>query len=188
MSNKFSLPKRKFRIKTDTVIASSAVFISLCALVISISENRLMRQQQKVAVYPHLDIDFNYNQEGFSLLVENKGQGLAFVDNMEVWADDKYFQNWIETADYFLPKGHQINYSICKFGVINNEILSPDEQVLLFHVPWNEETRVFVEEYIPKLNFNICYSSIMGESWHITKDSKRPIEGKCKSVGLKQFY
>ncbi len=117
-------PKRK--IQADTIIAVCAVLISLCALVISLMENRLMRHQQKVAVYPHLDLNFRYNSEGFSIYVSNKGPGLAFIENVQVWYEDKYFADWKDIADFFMPEGHQITYSIYKTGELNEEIISGD--------------------------------------------------------------
>lgn len=179
--------KISYRLKADTVIAVSAVIISLCALVISIIETRVMRQQQQVAVYPHLDLDFEYSNEGYSITLSNKGQGMAFVENVQIWYKDKYFTDWKDIADYFLPEGHQISYSIYFTNSVVDEILSPDEEVILFKIPWSESSRSLVEQHFPKLSMEICYCSIMDECWSLNSQAKRPQLGSCTNDSEIQF-
>lgn len=55
------------KINTNLLVASSAVFISFCALFISVQEIKIMRSQQKASMYPYLTLGWTYNSEGFGV-------------------------------------------------------------------------------------------------------------------------
>ncbi|MEL6970788.1 MAG: hypothetical protein AAFO02_11515, partial [Bacteroidota bacterium] len=48
-------------IDSNFIIAASAVVISLCALLVSLQEVRIMRQQQKATMFPFVTASRAYN-------------------------------------------------------------------------------------------------------------------------------
>ena len=69
------------KINTNLLVASSAVFISLCALFISVQEMKIMREQQKATMYPYLTLGWVYNSDGFGVELKNSGNGLAKINS-----------------------------------------------------------------------------------------------------------
>ncbi len=170
---------RLFRwLSNDSVIALSAILISMCALTVSIVEVRLMQQQQRALVYPHLDLSINYSGEGFSILTRNTGNGLAFIRDVRIWKGDRYFQDWLQLIDGLMPEGHTIDYDILRHNQIANQVIPPGESIMLIGLPWNAETRR-LEERLRDLAFRICYCSVMDECFSLDALDQRPAPADC---------
>jgi len=118
-------------IDTNRSVAVTAVFISLCALYVSIQEMRLMRQQQKVNVYPHLTLWRSYSGEGFSVNVKNSGTGLAIVNSMQLTNGERYYPDWPNLVANFLPDSLAFGYDKMSVNEINGEVITPGEEAWL---------------------------------------------------------
>ena len=88
------------KINSTLLIAISAVFISVCALFVSIQEVRIMRTQQKVSLYPYLTVGNFFNSQGFGIYINNSGTGLAKINSYQIFDGKKYFKNWQEVINY----------------------------------------------------------------------------------------
>lgn len=172
--------KRRFpKINVNLVIALAAMVISLCALVVSIYEVRIMRAEQKVAVYPYLSIGTFYNSKGFGLYVKNSGTGLARINSYQVYIEGKYFNNWLEVVDHYAPEGHGIDYNMMSSNTLHEEIITPNERVNIFQVSWTDETRK-VSEKVGDLVVKICYSSLLDDYWEVKNDrSRKELNSPC---------
>ena len=67
------------KFKSEKIVAFTAILISLCALVVSFYEVRIMRTQQKAMVWPYIIMGQQYSSEGFSILASNKGLALLIT-------------------------------------------------------------------------------------------------------------
>ncbi len=81
----------------NSVVAFSAVFMSACALYISVQEVRIMRIQQKASMFPYLTVSRIYNSEGFGIRIKNSGNGLARIDSYQVF-NDSIFQRLVRCS------------------------------------------------------------------------------------------
>lgn len=180
--------KRKFpKINTNLFIAVAAIIISMCALVVSIYEVRIMRAEQKVAVYPYLSIGTFYNGNGFGMFVKNSGTGLARINSYQVHVGDTYFQNWLEVVDHYAPEGHGIDYDIMSSNLLHEEIITPNERVNIFEVQWTDETRE-ISEKVDDLEIKICYSSLLDDYWEVKNDkSRRELNRACVPIAEREF-
>lgn len=158
---------------SNGVLAISALFISLSALVVSVVEMRTMQVQQKAMVYPHLDCGESYSSEGFTIYAKNTGTGLAVVKSVEVSLDDKPFNSWMDIINYVLPEGHRVGYNIVSSNTINGKVIPAGEFIKVFGVRWTDESRTLVDKMIT-LKYRICYCSLLGDCWEISTDESFP--------------
>ena len=168
------------------LVALSAVAISLCALIVSIQEVRIMRQQQKVSMYPYLSVKRSYTAEGFGIYLKNSGTGLAKVNSIEVYEGDQYFTNALDIVQKKVPDSLAFGYEIIRANNVFNEVVTPNESICLFAVPWNEVTRA-LEAEMRDFNIRICYSSLLDDYWVLENDDHFELEEPCKPASEKQF-
>lgn len=165
-------------LNSNTFIGVTALIVSVCALAISFQESQTLRIQQKAMVYPHVVINQSYNSEGFRVKVVNSGTGLAMINSLKISYAGQEFDNWIEVADRFLPEGHQVNYSIINASEVEKQIIPAERTVVIFGVPWNDETRMLVDS-LYKLEYKLCYCSILQDCWKVTKLVDIPQRSDC---------
>ena len=174
-------------IDSNFVIAISAVVISLCALLVSLQEISLMRQQQKASMYPFVTASRTYNNDGFRLVVRNSGTGLARINSVLITDGEKYYTNWIEVIEAYLPDSLAFGYDKLKMNTINGLIITPNESVDLFSVLWSPATRM-LEERTRDLSLIICYSSLLDDHWILEEGEQRAISKPCERIEEQQFY
>lgn len=173
-------------IDTNRSVAVAAVFISLCALYVSVQEMRLMRQQQQVSVYPHLTLGRSYNGNGFSVNVKNSGTGLARINSVQLTNGEQYFRNWPEVVADYLPDSLAFGYDKISSNGINGEVLTPGEEVSLFSLKWDPVTRRF-EEQSRNLKLRICYSSLLDDYWLLENEERTALNRPCQRVEEYEF-
>lgn len=161
----------KFR--SEIFIGLTAVFVSICALFVSIRQSQLMKTQQEAMLYPHLILGKGYSGEGFTISLKNSGTGLAMIKSVEVNCRDKQFSNWPSIFDYYLPEGHNVGWNVVGATSIQDAVLIPGEEVILFRTSWNPATRTLVDS-LGTLNFKIQYASLLKEHWEISTAQGTP--------------
>ena len=174
------------KIKSEAFVAFAAIVISLCALIVSFYEVRIMRTQQKASLYPHLQISQQYSPEGFAIEAKNKGIGPAKVESLEVKVNGKKMPSLTAVFDYVLGEGHQINYRNYTVNTINNLVLEPAYDKPLVKLNWNDDSRRFIES-LKDLEINVVYSSLLGDCWlvgfdRIPESCNCPKEGESTST------
>ena len=100
------------KINTNLLVASSAVFISFCALFISVQEIKIMRSQQKASMYKVFN-DSIYFKEW-----------LQVIKTYMPEANEIGYGNIITSGD------------------IRNLMISPNETKKLIFINWTDETRM----------------------------------------------
>ena len=84
-------PRR--RINIELLLGISATFLSLAALIVSIFQTQIAREQQQASVWPYLQTQKSHVDDEFSLNLENDGVGPAIIKNVEVYYQGKLFDN-----------------------------------------------------------------------------------------------
>ncbi|MEM1356571.1 MAG: hypothetical protein AAGF89_00125 [Bacteroidota bacterium] len=175
------------KIDANRSTALAAVFISLCALYVSVQEMRLMREQQRVSVYPHLSLSRNYNNEGFSVTLKNSGTGLARINSVQLTNGERYFKNWLEVGAHYMSPEQVFGYDRLFTVEANGQIIIPGESVRLLFLKWDPAIRKF-EEDTRKLTMRICYSSLLDDHWILENKLLQESEKACKRVPEREFY
>jgi len=172
---------------TNLIVAGSALFISACALLISVQEMRIMRTQQKASMYPYLTMGMSYNSEGFGFVVKNSGNGLAKINSYKVANDTIHFRDWFDVLQTVMPEAQNIDYSIINTeGNIRKQMITPGEEVNLIFLKWTPETRI-LEKRIQDLKIEICYASLLEEHWKIEDGVPTDLEKPCDIEMEKEF-
>lgn len=169
------------------IVAGSALFISACALLISVQEVRIMRTQQKASMYPYITVDQIYNGKGFGFRLRNSGNGLAKINSYQVYNDSLYFKEWMDVAQTLAPHITGINYDIIgTVGDIKNQMITPGESINLIFLQWTPETRE-MEKYMNGLKISVCYSSLLEEHWQVQDGIPNEIDTPCVLDTGKEF-
>tara|TARA_R110002073_G_scaffold326975_1_gene507309 strand:+ start:18681 stop:19241 length:561 start_codon:yes stop_codon:yes gene_type:complete len=164
------------KINTNSLVAGSAVFISACALFLSLQEIRIMRDQQKATMYPYLTIDMRYNENGFGIILKNSGNGLAKITSYKVFNDSIHFREWLDVLQTYMPEAKNINYgSINTEGNIRNQMIPPGESKSLIFIKWTDETRE-LEKRMQDIKVSVSYSSLLNEHWIVEDGIPKQIE------------
>lgn len=175
------------KIDANRSTALAAVFISLCALYVSVQEMRLMREQQRVSVYPHLSFSRSYSGDGFSIYLKNSGTGLARINSVQLTNGEQYFENWLEVSAHYMPEGKAFGYDRIFTSTINGEVLTPGESARLLFLKWDADIRKF-EQDIRELKMRICYSSLLDEHWILENDDRQESKQACTPIPEREFY
>ena len=141
----------------------AALVISVIALFVTLYEASLMKTQSKAMVWPYFTISENYGPNGFSFIAKNDGTGPAIVQSVEVKYRDDYVRDFNQLLNQIKPN-RTIGYDVIRMSHINNEVFKAGEEVVVFNMPWNDETRQMHKE-MQFVTIKVQYASILGDKW-----------------------
>ncbi len=177
------MEEKKFILDRSDIMALSALLISAVALIVSIYEANIMKEQQeimisqqKASVWPYVDgnITYNYGEQfkiTYSLV--NKGVGPAIIKDGVFTIKDTAFQDYegsiLSALQPFVPKSvlEQMNTSI---SLVSDKVLSPEEefQILFLQGPRFENDYEVLKEI--DFEYKACFCSIYDECWQLEED------------------
>ena len=159
--------KKSHFLNPDMLIAYSAILVGLCALVVSIYEANIFRQQQKASVWPCLEFSFSTG-DGFSYILKNKGVGPAIIKWVCVKVDGESVKSWGEYLhNIFDGDSVKLNF---RTSFISDRVISADEEIKL--LSFDDPVAIHrVISQMDRVSFEICYRSIFEDYWIIKSDS-----------------
>lgn len=153
------------------LVGVSAVIIGICALGVSLYETSLMREEQRAAVMPMLELSRSYNlqqatetSDGRSRLqlnAENVGIGPARVVDFRVTVDGVAQPTWGAALRAMTQRDAAISYGQ---STINGRTIPPERIVTMMDLNDTELTESILTEF-DRLDFEACYCSIFDECW-----------------------
>lgn len=159
--------KRK-RPHPEMVVGVCAVIIGVCALFVSLYETRLMRQQQRAAVLPILELGRSHYVTGedsdrwrLSLHATNVGIGPARVLDFRVTVDGRPQQTWGAAMQALLGVDGVVRYGQSS---INGRTLPADREIVMFDLADERYAPGIVSEF-ERLDYEACYCSVFDECW-----------------------
>ncbi len=156
-----------------------ALIISIIAMVTSIYEANIMKSQQKSMVWPYLSITQQYNSEGFGIRVTNKGTGPAIVTSVQFDYDGIPIENVDALMDSLNPE-RTFGYDIMRNSTIGNHVFTSGEEMMLFGLPYNDETRIVLKN-ISKVRMRVGYKSVLDEYWYYDSENDTHYKEKFKA-------
>lgn len=172
------------------LVGLSAVLIGVCALGVSLYETKLMREQQRAAVLPMLELARSHYIDGedgdaskwrLSLHAENVGIGPARVRDFTVTVDGEPHPTWHSAMQALI--GRDINVSYGQSS-INGRTIPAERQVTMFDLSSTELAAQIMENF-DRLEFEACFCSVFDECWTTSFSSfgnSTPIEA-CVVTG-----
>ena len=177
------------RFHPEMVVGISAVIIGVCALAVSLYETSLMREEQRAAVIPIMELGRSYNtsrsdpsKNRLALIAQNVGIGPARVLDFRVTVDGRAHPTWDAAMRELTGRDERVAYSM---SVINNRTIPPDKTVRMFELADMDLLNIILDE-MDRLEFEACYCSIFDECW-TTKNTafgaSEPVESCTPSDG-----
>ena len=162
--------RRKSRMQPEMMVGVSAIVIGVCALFVSMYEASLMREEQRAAVIPLLELSrsFNIDRNGdgdnrtrLSLQAENVGIGPARVLDFRVTVDGTPQLTWGAAMQALLGQELPVSYGQ---STISGRTIPPERSVTMFNLANTELAPRLIEEF-DRLEFEACFCSIFDECW-----------------------
>lgn len=173
-------PRKKFVLKSEIVVALSAIFVSVATLFVYIYQARIMQGQQHAAVWPHLEWRYSIrNDDGFVLTVINKGVGPAIVKSSKMSCDGQEVKDSRELLAKFI-KTDSVNFY---YSSVDNMVIAPNEKLEVFHLYVKDDKEYAnyqkaMEHFYSKLSYEICFCSIYNDCWLYKGKGQEMVE--CK--------
>lgn len=175
--------------RPGTLIALSAVIISVVSVVVSVFEARVMRDWQRASVWPYVELyrSFGPNSKGeivLSLNAKNVGVGPAKIQDFVVTVDGVHYSDWGAAFSALDRK-----WSVIKYGqsTINHTVLSAGSTVRIFEYNSRQTDIAEIQSLLngmARLDFAACYCSVFGDCWqnsYRNLDVRELGRDKCKS-------
>ncbi len=181
--------KRKFW-NADKIVGLSAMSIALFTLVVLMYQSRILErqyeltvQQQKASVLPYIQVYSQSGEGGYSIKIQNKGIGPAFLKGLYIKESDSTFFHY-NLKDFYDDNNSDTVYSHNSSSIVDGLVLSPGEEWELFSAGGGSSGLKpiikFFESYFyfdSSKMFIIEYESVFGDAWiansslkNITKD------------------
>ncbi|MEM1257036.1 MAG: hypothetical protein AAGH81_00815 [Bacteroidota bacterium] len=148
-----------------------ALVISIIAMVTSIYEAGIMKSQQKSMVWPYLSVTEHYDSQGFGIKIINKGTGPAIVTSVQVDYEGVPMEDEDVLFDSMNPN-RTFGYDILRNTSIANYVFTSGEEIMLFGLPYSDETRIIVDK-IPKVRLRVGYKSVLDEYWYYDSEDDK---------------
>ena len=162
----------KSRSIVDRIVSGSAMFVALSSLAIALYEVRMMREHDRISVWPYVTA-FNSDSGGiYTLNASNAGIGPALVESFEVIVDGKPRRNWGEVIDALGVDITGTPSSYSSFG--KGTILLPGARSPVLSIGPGAGGQLFHKASQPRMHTRICYCSLYGQCWLLdrTQDSR----------------
>ncbi len=173
-------------LNSNLVIAVTALIISGCALLLSLQEIRIMRVQQEATMYPHLMLGNSYNSTGYGWKLKNGGNGIARIRSFKISQNSVFFKDWQDVISSVSGGKFSLDYNIMSTGKVREVLLAAGEEINIFSVRWTELSRE-LEPLTTSLNIEICYESLLGDTWLLKDEIVNEIEEGCDIVKSQEF-
>jgi hypothetical protein len=155
----------------DTLLSMAALVLSLCAVLTTVWQTSLMRQQLRLSVWPKVRVDTRFRtdqgEEFFHIKVANLGVGPAIIQKVTVNYRGERYDNLGQVWRKVLAENNAAparSTEINSFG--GGEVLVPQQTVVLLEASGSTpSTADMFRRARPHLRITVRYASIYGEVW-----------------------
>ena len=163
------------------------VFISLCALGLSIWEAERTRLHDRLSVRPDCRLITTWSGTRLAISIVNSGLGPAKIDDFRAQLEDKPIRYWKELRDSLSVEGPFTRYERRPWGLS----IPAGSEVLIFELKWKTPTDSTddLKGDVSHLKYDICVSSMYEEQWTVTGRATRDytITNGCDSFRIHDF-
>ena len=164
---------------SEKILSISAILVSIGTFAVFAYQTNLMRKQQHMSVYPHLQFHnySNYSKE-YKYVLTNKGVGPALVTLSKISINGETKDQ--DLADYLhetiVWNRDSINFSTTN---IRRGLLIAEKETIELVALWGDNStassaKLFHFIHNDSLEYVIEYESIYGEKWRICKKYDMP--------------
>lgn len=157
------------RLASDPTWLSSigAVLIGVSALSVSAYQASIMREQQRMSVWPHValwnsNVDPSGKSSYYEIALQNEGVGPARLQSVEVLVDGQSVGSWGEALVKLKPKDAQGQAGEIWTSTLNNRVLPAGNKAIGLHLQNGWQAEVLDKER-SRVRIRFCYCSIYNE-------------------------
>jgi hypothetical protein len=158
------MPEGKPRLTVELLLAAAATFLSLGALVVTVIQTGIQRQQQWASVWPYLSLNSRRLDKEFALFVENKGVGPALIKDVTVTYQGRRYST--PTA---LLRPELTRFQGARFwsGIARGDVIKAGDRVDLFRIDGDSATADHLQAMIdePAFAMTIVFGDVYGNCW-----------------------
>jgi hypothetical protein len=152
-------------IEPDMLVALSAMVVGACALMVSIVEVRIMREEQRANAWPRVEAFVNTG-DTYVMRLTNKGFGPAMIRGLVVTVDGEPVRDWGQLSQLVL--GDTVNYTQAK---ITDTVLAPQDQLEIFKPTAADGVPVRISQAGGRIGLELCYCSVYEDCWWLRRPS-----------------
>lgn len=165
-------PSRKEGFFSNSV-SFVAIGLSLAALVVSVLEVQAVRDGERAQFWPYIDVRQSYSSAGFSIETSNKGVGPARIRHAALLLDGKPVVD-LDAAIRATLADDAFSYEVYRTSKLAPGVMSADESLSFFAVPWEPRTRKLVDAWRNRIDAEICYCSVYNDCWTVRMSRSEP--------------
>ena len=174
------VPAPKRRVTPEILVGVAAILLSCGALVVSIFQARILREQQGATVWPRLAVGTNHLEDNFSVMAGNAGVGPAIVREVEFTVHGRRYPS--AYALFTHEVGADTVYATPKYfqNVAAGSVLRPGDDVEMLSLPHNGPLADRMDALTADSSYHarILYSDVYGTCWQIDNADVRRA-GRC---------
>ena len=163
------------RPRTEIIIAIAATIVSICAMVTTVYQTYILRQQQHAAVWPRLQLMHSYwvrpDSSHYRLTLQNNGIGPAIIHAVSITYRDSASYDFAELAK-MVALDHQLSDSIAyqdHSDLLTDMVIPQQEMLQLLYLNKADYIGFLVEELRNgNVKVVVQYESLYGEQWELT--------------------
>ncbi len=175
-------PEKRF--STQSIVATMATIVSVCALVVSVMQTYYQHKYLHAAAWPHIQLE----EAGFentdstknmvSIKFMNKGVGPAIIESMTFQYKGKSYKNVDELSKEIIGKN---DYMGSFKKISTGEVVAQNEAFDLVSIQGAAASRLFIAA-IPQVKTRIIYTSVHDEKWEYLSGSEFPDGNKTNKL------
>jgi hypothetical protein len=163
------------RFSSESIVATMASFVGLCALIVSIMQTHYQRKYLYASAWPHLQIapfreeqkDSTKNTTTVKLM--NKGIGPAIIESVVYEYKGKQYEQIPKLMIAVVGEKFAGSYKT----ITVDEVIAQNEEIIHLSIIGARESRIFNDE-IGNITMKIKYKSVHDEHWEYLVDSALP--------------
>lgn len=172
------MPTPKKRINVELHLSLSAIFLSLAALIVSVVQTKIARDQQHASVWPRLMTSSSVLELNFYFIIGNQGVGLAIIKSVDTFYKGHKYVTLSELL--FQQTGHLTGGYL--YGDLESEtVLKAGDENELFKLTRNDEPLAFKLAEVVRdssFHFRVRYADVYGNCWLLDRNKVTEL-GHC---------
>lgn len=159
---KKEIPTKK-AVSSEMLIAVFAIIISVSTLVVYIYQSNLMKQQQKMSVWPHLTYGPSWGADYLNIILINRGIGPAILEKVDIEVDGQALEGVHQIME-LIPDSLQSNYNYS--SIWPGMVVMSGENIEMLQIR-EPKTVSYLMNAISdnRILIKICYRSVYGDTW-----------------------
>jgi hypothetical protein len=155
------------RVSAEMLVGVAAILLSLGALVVSVVQTQIAREQQHAAVWPFLRIGSGRYDARFTLMLENKGVGPALIKRVVVTHAGQPYPTVIALLTSKLS-AHTGSRQFAQ--LVPGDVVKAGEEVRLFEVDRDPASAGLLSALVDDSSFTlrVTYGDVYDNCWQAT--------------------